>query len=138
MLINKNIEIESFFKVKNHLWLGIRLLTNYSSLFFSMIVLFYIRLSTATFLFMIYPVFTNILSVFFLKEVFRIKYLLGCIICFLGSILFLLSERNNELSNKNELDNENNIDEFNSQVDFKVFLGGFLPANSNFSKFFNN
>lgn len=116
LLIYKNIEINSFFRIKNYKWFTIRISSNFLALFFLWISLMYLRLGTFTVVFNIYPILLNILSVIFLKEILRIKYIIGCFICFIGCSLFLISEKNDHKSAENDKD---------TNINFQVFIGCF-------------
>ena len=115
----KNSEI-SFTSIKNKKWFIIRISSNHLSLFFFTTSLFFIRLSTCICIFMIYPIFINIFSISIFKEKFDKKYLLACLICFIGSICFSFSEKNSV-----------NLNPENS-MNLNIFLGIFFAVISGF------
>ncbi len=115
LLKYKGTKIESLYKVKNWFWFFMRTSSNHFALLFFTLSLQYIRMSTAACVYMIYPIFINILSVFILKERFSPKYLFACIICFFGCLCFSYSERNESNSNHSS-------DDLIS-LNYKIFLG---------------
>ena len=114
LLIYKGFKIESIYKVKNWKWFFLRTSSNHLGLLFFTLSLLNIRLSTATCVYMVYPIFTNILSIFILNEKFSMKYLISCFLCFLACVTFTFSEKNT-----------NSNPDANSQIefDFKIILG---------------
>lgn len=121
LLVYKQKPIGSLFKIKNWKWFSIRVLSNYFAILFFTSALMYIRLSTATCLYMIFPIISFILAVYLLNEKFDIKYLYGCFICFLGCICFTFSESNYEVSFDN-----NNVPDKQSLINLGVVVGIFF------------
>lgn len=124
----KNQEIKSLFDIKNWKWFLIRVFSNHMALIFFTLSLFYIRMSTNACIYMVYPLFTNLLSTFFLKEKFQIKYYFACIICLIGCIFFSISEKNSNVSSEIAitLDRSTNTDNTsisNDHLGFTIFLG---------------
>lgn len=114
VLVYRGIKIESVYKVNNWKWFFIRTSSNFFSLLFFTLSLRHVRMSTTACVFMVYPIFTNILSTFILSEKFSLKYLISCLVCFLGCVTFTFSERNsNSHTNLND----------QSEFDIKIFLG---------------
>jgi len=121
LLIFKEIKIETIYKVKNWKWFILRTCSNHFALLTFTLSLLYVRMSTAACVYMVFPIFTNILSIFLLNEKFSLKYLFACLICFCGCITFSMSERNS-ISDSNQDSNENR------NLDFKIFLGIFFSV----------
>lgn len=124
LLIYKGMKIESIYKVKNWKWFILRCSSNHLALLFFTLSLTFVRMSTATCVYMTYPIFTNILSIFILNEKFSSKYLVSCLFCFIGCIAFTFSEKNSNISHSDSSAAAALAAE--SELNYKIILGIFF------------
>jgi drug/metabolite transporter (DMT)-like permease len=75
---------------------------------------------------MVFPIFTNILSIFVLNEKFSSKYLVACLFCFLGCIAFTFSEKNSNISHGDSSAAAALAAE--SELNYKIILGIFFAV----------
>lgn len=134
LLIHKGMKIESIYKVKNWKWFIVRTLSNHFALLFFTLSLLYVRMSTAACVYMVYPILTNILSIFILNEKFSTKCLFAFLVCFLGCITFTFSEKSSNLHSDNAIQKEFNI-KIILGITFAVLDGFFSSILSISSKF---
>ena len=81
--------------IKRKTWFVIRVLGFYIGFVFFSSSLLLIRVSTVQVLANLAPVFALVISVFLNGEKFYIRYLVGILLCFLGSFIILGSEKGN-------------------------------------------
>jgi drug/metabolite transporter (DMT)-like permease len=91
-IFKNNIKIPSIFELKNKKWFYIRIISNFLGLLTYKFSFDYIRLGLSLSLVMFAPIWGNFFSIFFFKEKFDIKYLIGCVFCLLGTYLIGLGE----------------------------------------------
>ena len=91
----KQSHIISLHEVPNKTWFIIRTFGIYFSFLFYIISLLYLRTSTTSCLGAANPFVVMILSVVVLKETFYMRYLIGMIVCFIGSAMLVLNEKTN-------------------------------------------
>ena len=103
----KKIEITKPNKIKNKLWFYIRNVGIYICIVTWMKALSIFRLSSCQIVGGMNPLLTIIMSIFILGDKFYIRYLYGIIICFSGSSIIILNERNPESTN--EINHNGNI-----------------------------
>ena len=77
-------------------WLTIRILSIFLGFMFLNLSLSILRLGTAVCILMTYPVWASFLAIIILKEKFVKRYIVGGIICFTGTVLMSMNERNNK------------------------------------------
>ena len=75
--------------------------------------IWYLRVTTVQIITALNPIIITYLSVIILKENFYIRYLIGIIICIIGSLLIILNEKKGsseiKINNTNNPDNSKNI-----------------------------
>lgn len=91
---NKNARIINLNEVPSKKWFAIRTFGIYFSFLFLIFSLLYLRTSTTSCLSAAHPFVVMILSVVVLKEIFYMRYLIGLIVCFIGSAMLVLNEKN--------------------------------------------
>lgn len=81
---------------------------NFFGVQFFITAIWYLRIATVQIIQTSNPLVVTILSVFFLKEKFYIRYLVGIIVCFIGAIFIILNERkdNNEADKPKQIESE--------------------------------
>ena len=89
----KQAHIISLHEVPNKTWFIIRTFGIYFSFLFYIISLLYLRTSTTSCLGAANPFVVMVLSVVVLKETFYMRYLIGMIVCFIGSAMLVLNEK---------------------------------------------
>ena len=104
----KQSHIISLHEVPNKTWFIIRTFGIYFSFLFYIISLLYLRTSTTSCLGAANPFVVMILSVVVLKETFYMRYLIGMIVCFIGSAMLVLNEKTSSSSNTTT-NNDKNI-----------------------------
>ena len=90
----RNIRITPHREVKHLFWFYIRHFGNYFCVILNLTVLSYFRLSTSRVFFCCQPIVVIFLSIIILNEKFYIRYIIGIIICFTGSALIILNDKN--------------------------------------------
>ena len=88
----KGIELPRLEMLIEHKWIFSRSLFNYLGFITWVVGLNYFRFSTMICFSSLSPIFVLIFSIFILKETFRIRYLIGLVICLLGTILIILND----------------------------------------------
>ena len=94
----KNIRIRSFSEIKNKKWFILRCFGNYVTLVLWIKILSYFRISTSQVISGCYPVIIIFLSIPILHEKFYYRYIIGIIICILGSSIIILNEKKPQVS----------------------------------------
>jgi drug/metabolite transporter (DMT)-like permease len=126
MCIQKNIKIKKINEIKFIYWFYVRNIGIYIAISVWMAALTYLRLSTCQIFAGICPLLTIIISIIILGDKFYSRYLYGMIICFIGSSIIILNERNPEVivNNSEDILNENtNINNINDEKIKNIFLG---------------
>jgi drug/metabolite transporter (DMT)-like permease len=103
-------------------WHFIKIIFTFFSLFCWTYALNYIRISTAICIYMLHPILTDFLSVFFFNEKLQMKYLIGNFFSFFGCFLFIFSENENKIKENKNINNNKSNEIFS----FSVFIGVFL------------
>jgi drug/metabolite transporter (DMT)-like permease len=103
----KKIEIKKPNQIKYQLWFYIRNIGIYICIITWMKALSIFRLSSCQIFAGMNPLLTIIMSIFILGDKFYIRYLYGIIICFIGSSIIILNERNP--NSTNEINHKGNI-----------------------------
>lgn len=93
LIKKKGIQIQKFSEIKSKGWFLLRTFGNYFCYNCLILAIVYLRAATASCLAGANPFVIIILSVWLLKEKFYIRYLLGIIVCFLGSSMIVLNEK---------------------------------------------
>ena len=88
----KNLKIPELKLINDKFWFIIRSCGAYIILILYLSMTTYFRVSTCQCVFGCHPVIVLILSIFIIKENFYWRYVIGMIICFLGSLLMILNE----------------------------------------------
>lgn len=86
-------EMNNFFEMKVKMWFLIRVLGIYISFLLFLSSLLYLRAATTSCISSANPLIVIFLSIFILKEKFYWRYLIGVIVCFIGSAMILLNDR---------------------------------------------
>jgi len=86
-------KMNSFMEMKVKVWFLTRVLGIYLSFLFFLSSLLYLRAATTSCISSSNPLIVIFLSIFILKEKFYWRYLIGVIICFIGSAMILLNDR---------------------------------------------
>lgn len=95
----KHSHVISLREVPDKTWFIIRTFGIYFSFLFYIISLLYLRTSTTSCLGAANPFVVMVLSVVVLKETFYMRYLIGMIVCFIGSAMLVLNEKTSTSSN---------------------------------------
>jgi len=74
------------------------------------------------------PVFIIFLSVIFLKEEFRIRYLIGIIVCLIGALLIILNDKHSKSISDSNINEEVKIDSDLSNNLLRILIGCFFGA----------
>ena len=94
IICRKNrIHITTHSEVKHIVWFYFRNLGNYVTISLGIKLFSYFRLSTGTVITGCTPLLVIIFSVIFLKERFYLRYLLGVLICILGSSIIVFNDK---------------------------------------------
>ena len=101
MCKSKNIKIKKPNEIKNKLWFYIRNIGIYICIVTWMKALSIFRLSSCQIVGGMNPLLTIIMSIIILRDKFYIRYVYGIIICFSGSSIIILNERDPEASKEN-------------------------------------
>ncbi len=88
-----NENLYPYSRIVNKKWFIFRILLNYPSIFFLSASMVYLRAATAACFSSSTPIFIIFLSILILKEKFYWRYLIGAIICFIGTSMIVLNER---------------------------------------------
>ena len=88
-----NIHITKHSEVKHMIWFLFRNLGNYCTISLGIKLYSYFRLSTGTVIAGCAPIFVILLSVVFLGEKFYWRYLIGVLICILGSSIIVFNDK---------------------------------------------
>lgn len=99
-----NIELTRISSIKHKFWFFSCTAGNYLSIYIWVIFLSYFRVSTCQCINGCAPVFILILSVFILKEKFYLRYLIGVLLCILGTSIMVSNE--NKQSTTEEASND--------------------------------
>ena len=92
---NPNLKLFDWQAITRKIWFGVRVIGFYIGFIFFSNSLLLIRVSTVQVLANLAPVFALIISVFLNGEKLYIRYLIGILLCFLGSFIILGSEKGN-------------------------------------------
>jgi drug/metabolite transporter (DMT)-like permease len=79
--------------VKDRFWFLLRTVGNYVSFLCFIVSIMYLRAATAASLVSIHPVLVVIFSIFILKEKFHIRYIIGFLLCFSGTMMIISNEK---------------------------------------------
>jgi len=90
----KNIRIKPLSSIKHKFWFISRSFGNYVSIYLWIKILMYFRVSTSQVIAGCYPVLVIYLSILILHEKFYFRYLIGVLICILGSAIIVMNEKN--------------------------------------------
>ena len=105
----KGLYLTPFSEVKRKTWFIVRTAGTYFCFLFYIIALLYLRTSTTSYLAAATPFVIIILSVWLLREAFYMRYLIGIIVCFVGSAMIVLNEKHGTSSIEEEKANVSNI-----------------------------
>ena len=86
-------EMNNFFEMNVKMWFLIRVLGIYISFLLFLSSLLYLRAATTSCISSANPLIVIFLSIFILKKKFYWRYLIGVIVCFIGSAMILLNDR---------------------------------------------
>ena len=86
-------KMNNFFEMKIKMWFLVRIFGIYFTFLFFLSSLLYLRAATSSCISSANPLIVIFLSIFLLKEKFYWRYLIGVIICFIGSAMILLNDR---------------------------------------------
>lgn len=100
----KQIKITPHSKIKHIYWFFFRSFGNYMTIYLWVIVITYFRVSTCQCISGSHPVIVIFLSIWILHESFYIRYLIGVILCLLGTALIV----NNETKKDSKVNVQNN------------------------------
>ena len=92
----KNVKIKPLSQIKHKFWFVSRSFGNYVSIFLWIKILSYFRVSTGQVIASCYPILVLFLSVLILHETFYFRYIIGVLICILGSAIIVMNERSPE------------------------------------------
>ncbi len=110
--------------IKNWKWFLIRVTSFYVGMIFLALGYNYIRFSTMMCYEALHPVFVIFLSICILGEKFRIRYLIGLLICLTGAFMIILNDRNSE---SHDVPSKNSGEILNpTEHNSKVILGFFI------------
>ena len=98
----KNGSLQNPMTIKNKGWFAVRTLGTYFSFLCYISALLYLRTSTASCLGSANPFVVIILSIFILHEAFYIRYLIGIIVCFIGTAMIVLNEKHGNPSSSSQ------------------------------------
>ena len=100
----KNIRIKPESAIKHKFWFYMRSFGNYIIIYLWIKILNYLRVSTAQVISGCFPVLVILLSIIILHEKFYFRYLIGVLICIIGSTIIIMNEKNPEAA-KTQLNN---------------------------------
>ena len=110
--LHKNMQIKPISSIKHKFWFFMRSLGNYAIIFLWIKILNYLRVSTAQVISGCFPILVILLSIIILHEKFYFRYILGVLICIIGSAIIIMNEKNPEAAK--------------TQINSNIFLGVFL------------
>lgn len=122
MLYTKSATIE-FNKLKNNVWFWVRTIDQFFVFETYLFVICFFRASTATCFVSMNPAMILVLSTVFLGEKFRMRYIYGIIICFIG-VLFIVSNEGSRKSTPATVDTTNTQKKDGSNF-YLIFMGSF-------------
>jgi len=126
----KNIRIVPVSEVQNQFWFYSRLVGYILALYSYVFILSYMRLSTAQSIVSMVPIVILIINTFILKEEkFHIRYAVGILICFIGTLLIVSNENKSSIQNENE--NGNNLHNNQNQLNNNLNLNPNQNINAN-------
>lgn len=96
-------------EIKHFLWLMVRCFGNYFGIIFWIIFVSFFRISTCQCFISCNPIVVFYMSVFFLKEKFYYRYIIGILICIIGNSIIIMNERGQTTIEKTENKNKKNI-----------------------------
>ena len=105
----KNITLQNPMTIKSKGWFATRTLGTYLSFLCYISSLLYLRISTAACLGAAHPFVVIILSILVLHEAFYIRYLIGIIVCFIGSAMIILNEKHGNPNTASQEEKRGNI-----------------------------
>ena len=108
----KNIRIKPISSIKHKFWFFMRSFGNYFIIYLWIKILNYLRVSTAQVISGCFPLLVIFLSIIILHEKFYFRYLLGIIICIIGSAIIIKNEKRPDASS--------------NQINNNIFLGVIL------------
>ena len=100
----KNIRIKPISSIKHIFWFFMRSFGNYIIIYLWIKILNYLRVSTAQVISGCFPILVILLSIIILHEKFYFRYIIGVIICIIGSAIIIMNEKNPEAA-KTQLNN---------------------------------
>ena len=100
----KNIRIKPISSIKHKFWFFMRSFGNYIIIYLWIKILNYLRVSTAQVISGCFPILVILLSIIILHEKFYFRYIIGVIICIIGSAIIIMNEKNPEAA-KTQLNN---------------------------------
>ena len=95
---HKNIRIKPISAIKYKFWFFMRSLGNYIIIYLWIQILNYLRVSTGQVISGCFPILVILLSIIILHEKFYFRYILGVLICIIGSAIIIMNEKNPEAS----------------------------------------
>ena len=110
--LHKNMQIKPISSIKHKFWFFMRSLGNYAIIFLWIKILNYLRVSTAQVISGCFPILVILLSIIILHEKFYFRYILGVLICIIGSAIIIMNEKNPEAAK--------------TQINSNIFLGVFF------------
>jgi len=136
--------IPSLNQIQQKGWFFIRCTFSYFNFFFFMVGLQYLRFATMICFTTFVPVFIIILSPVFLGEKFKLRYLIGVIICLIGAMLIIFNDKKQILINEEKVDNidtyQNNIQNTDKKASinelFQLGIGIMLGLSHTFANTF--
>ena len=87
------IEIIEYNKIQNKFWFLMRTVGQYFAFVTYIFTLLYLRVSTANCIKSMFPAVVVIFTTFILKEKFHSRYLFGISICFIGSVMIIMNDK---------------------------------------------
>ena len=99
--------IISLHEVPNKTWFIIHTFGIYFNFLFYIISLLYLHISTTSCLGAANPFVVMVLSVVVLKKIFYMRYLIGLVVCFIGSVMLMLNKKISSSSNSNNTITDN-------------------------------
>ena len=80
-------------RVKSKKWFYIRCYINYISVISLVLCMMHLRAATAACMSSLSPAIVIFFSIFILNEKFHIRYVIGIVICFIGTAMIVLNEK---------------------------------------------
>ena len=99
--------IISLHEVPNKTWFIIHTFGIYFNFLFYIISLLYLHISTTSCLGAANPFVVMVLSVVVLKKIFYMRYLIGLVVCFIGTVMLMLNKKISSSSNSNNTITDN-------------------------------